>query len=90
MKVKKEVWVEVCDFCGNKKVRVCCLCGKDICDKHSLTLTRERTPEEATGLMWVTPKIVLSCFCPDHLGLELTNKYNDSLSETKIKEENDV
>lgn len=91
MKVKKEIWEEVCDFCGNKKARICCVCGKDICNEHSLTLMREYTNEESNkmgGLMWVGSKTVLGPFCPDHIQTahELRKAYNDSLSETKIKE----
>jgi len=35
MKKKKEVWVEVCDYCGKPKARTCPVCGQDICDKCS-------------------------------------------------------
>ena len=80
MKKKKEIWVEVCDFCGEKKVNVCGLCGKDLCRLHTLHLERSYTNEELSpSSICFGGKTVMSCFCPDHLGLELTEKYNQSI-----------
>jgi len=86
MKVKKEVWEEVCDFCGEPKTGTCNLCGKDLCLRHSLMLQRDYTCEERSpGSLFIGGKTVVGNFCPDHLGLELTDKYHDSLIGSKIK-----
>jgi len=86
VKVKKEVWEEVCDFCEETKTGTCNLCGKDLCNTHSLLLQREYTCDEYyQGRIFIGGKTVVGNFCPDHLGLELTNKYNDSCKGSKIK-----
>jgi len=86
VKVKKEVWEEVCDFCGETKANVCVICGKDLCSIHTLGLTRGRTSEDCIGwTFYLTDHSVISGFCPDHLGLTLTDKYNDSCKGSKIK-----
>ena len=78
MKKKKEIWVEVCDFCGEEKTGVCDLCGKDLCNLHWLSLERSYVAGETSGL-YIGGKIVVNKFCPDHLSLELTEHYQKSL-----------
>ena len=38
MKVQKEVWVEVCDYCNNGKSSTCLVCGNDMCSEHSINI----------------------------------------------------
>ena len=92
MKVKKEIWVEVCDFCGEPKTSTCTLCGKDICGVHSIGIEHGYTKEEKEkqnaggyGII-IGGNVFASSFCPDHLGLELTEQYNNSLSQSIIEE----
>ena len=86
VKIKKEVWEEVCDFCEEPKTGVCSICGKDLCSIHKLSLTRGRCEEEySRGIMYLDGISIIRSFCPDHLGLELTNKYNNSCKGSKIK-----
>lgn len=85
MKIKKEIWVERCDFCENNKDDVCSICGKDICSKHRLSLSRGRSLTEKKDHMGVYIVdwgiSIASCFCPDHLGLELSQRYTKSLED---------
>ena len=91
VKIKKEVWEEVCDFCEEPKTGVCSICGKDLCGVHTLGLEKGYNKEAIAGRSSFYGIIylgngVVSSFCPDHLGLELTNKYNDSCKGSKKNE----
>ena len=89
VKIQKEIWVEQCDFCDEKKKTVCSICGKDICGLHALTLDTSYYKESGSSMMFLPPALtVIHSFCPDHLSEELLQYLNDkvhSLSE-KAKE----
>jgi len=95
MKVKKEIWVETCDFCKEEKHVVCSICGKDICKRHTLTLETDLGLIEP-GMVYFAPVPTLTIkrsFCPDHLGDELgfimvdkINSSNQSKNEVEQKD----
>ena len=64
MKVKKEVWVEVCDFCGELKMHTCALCGKDLCNKHTIQISS--LIEKDIPFLNI-PDIVIENLCFNHL-----------------------
>jgi len=74
LKIKKEVWVKICDFCGEPKKYTCNICGKDLCSKHALTLTMPYT-KYSSAIVLGTP--IVKIFCPEHL--------NDILKEIYFK-----
>jgi predicted nucleic acid binding AN1-type Zn finger protein len=89
MKIKKEVWVEVCDVCGEEKNAVCSLCGIDVCTKHSLNLVTNHYPktEGSEGYLVFTSGVsVARLFCPNHLSGELKELLNKKLEEVNDDE----
>ena len=80
MKVKKEVWVEVCDFCGEPKDYTCNLCGKDLCSKHTLHLS---TQHSEVGVIIYVGDTLVTCFCPEHLSEELKKKHDGYLTKSR-------
>ena len=82
MKIKKEVWIEVCDFCGEPKEYTCDICGKDLCSKHALTLTTHYT-EYPSAIILGTP--IVKTFCPEHLSDTLKEIYFEKLQQVNEK-----
>ena len=80
MKVQREIWVEICDFCNEDKAHVCELCGKDICSKHALRLETAYTPSNG-GMVVFSGYKIAGYFCPSHLSEELMKLLDERLKE---------
>ena len=85
MKIKKEVWVEQCDFCESKKTFVCKICGKDVCNKHVLNLNATYVNESSSSGIYLFGDTVKDCFCPNHLGEEMKKLYEEYLKKKEIE-----
>lgn len=84
VKIKKEIWVERCDFCEEEKKHVCALCGNDVCDKHTLHLTIAWTPPSA-GMVFYFPTKIIDYFCPNHLSGELLDAFEKKVQGLESK-----
>jgi len=81
MKVKREVFVEICDFCEKQKSTVCELCGKDLCSKHALRIDMLYT--SSTSPVVFSGDNIFGAICPNHLTPDAREQYDKKILKLK-------